>query len=401
VCNSVVDWGETVPATGHTYSLTDDGFKCVVCDATLGNYTGMVYDDVAGVYRYLQFGAISNGWKMIGDDWYYFNPKTNAAVSGDYKVDLVTFAFEENGKLVSGAWYDTGAGYRYYYGPDYYRAAGQSENTWATIDGKDYCFDKRGYRLEGLSGVMGSNEKDYTWYEFDENGVCQGLYEGNGFAETNLGKRYFVNGKAVRGLVAFEGNYYYFSTNTGAMRTGEYTVNHLNSNGLLTKDATFVFDAITGAAPIPTTTGFVTKDGVTYYYVNGEMQFGLQKIDGYYYYFSTHTGAMRTGEYTVNYLNSNGMLTKDTTFVFDATTGAGSLPTTTGFVTEGGVTYYYVNGEIQTGLQEIDGSYYYFSTHTGAMRTGEYTVNHLNSNGLLTKDTTFVFDATTGAAPIN
>ena len=53
---------------------------------------------------------------------------------------------------------------------------------------------------------------------------------------------------------------------------------------------------------------------------------------------------------------------------------------------------------IQKGLQLIDGNYYYFSTNTGIMRTGEYRVTVVNSNGLLTKNTTFIFDAVNGYA---
>ena len=55
------------------------------------------------------------------------------------------------------------------------------------------------------------------------------------------------------------------------------------------------------------------------------MQKGFQLIDGNYYYFSTNTGAMRTGEYTVTVANSNGMLTKNTKFHFDPETGAAAM----------------------------------------------------------------------------
>ena len=146
--------------------------------------------------------------------------------------------------------------------------------------------------------------------------------------------------------------------------------------------------------------GFVDGfDGIRYY-VDGEMQKGLQIIDGSYYYFSTTTGAARTGEYTVTVANSNGLLDKSTTFSFDAETGAAVEKPLNGFVKENDDTYYYVHGEIQKGLQLIDDSYYYFSTNTGIMRTGKYTVTVANSNGLLSKNTTFNFDPETGAASV-
>ena len=152
VCNSVVDWGTTVPATGHNYV---DG-KCVNChakanglvdgklyvDGILANgivdgkyyvdgvllngyvlidsvyytvengekcgvYTGLVEND--GKWGYSKLGALSGGWVMIDDEWYYFDTETLTAVS-TYNNGKVTFEFKENGKLVSGQWYITAAG---------------------------------------------------------------------------------------------------------------------------------------------------------------------------------------------------------------------------------------------------------------------------------------------------
>ncbi len=95
------------------------------------------------------------------------------------------------------------------------------------------------------------------------------------------------------------------------------------------------------------------------------------------------------------------MFDADTTLFFDETTGAAEPETEkkTGFKTEDGNTYYYLeSGSKAAGLQLIDGKYYYFSIHTYAMRTGKYTVNPANSNGMFDADTTFTFDEANGYA---
>ena len=51
------------------------------------------------------------------------------------------------------------------------------------------------------------------------------------------------------------------------------------------------------------------------------MAFGFYCIDGKYYYFSTSTGEMRTGKYTVMSYTSNGLLSEHRTFTFDTTYG--------------------------------------------------------------------------------
>ena len=114
VCNSVVDWGTTVAATGHSYEIVDGTLKCVACgdlftgtwidgkeykdgipaknyilvdgkyyiyeNGTQGGvYTGLVEND--GKWGYSKLGALSGGWVMIDDEWYYFDTETLTAVS--------------------------------------------------------------------------------------------------------------------------------------------------------------------------------------------------------------------------------------------------------------------------------------------------------------------------------
>ncbi len=396
VCNSVVEWGTSVPATGHTYEVVGNEIACACGDIYEGN--GIV--NVNGNAYYMTSNKLNSGWWMLDGGWYYFDTTTYAAVES-YNNGVVTYTFEADGKLTSGVWYENSWGRRYYYGPDYY--LGTMFGTWKTIDGVQYCFDNSGYVMTGYQALRNSHNDPFLVYKFAEDGSFIEAVDGyNGFVYGFDGTRYFINGTMAKGLNEIDGKYYYFSTHTGIVRTGEYTVTVANSNGLLTEATTFYFDNKTGAADIPVESGFKVENGNTYYVLeDGTMALGLHEIEGKYYYFSTHTGIMRTGEYTVNYLNSNGLLTENTKFYFDETTGAADIPSKGGFKVENGNTYYYFeDGTMALGLQAIDGKYYYFSTHTGIMRTGEYTVNYLNSNGLLTENTKFYFDETTGAADI-
>lgn len=110
--------------------------------------------------------------------------------------------------------------------------------------------------------------------------------------------------------------------------------------------------------------GFVKKDGDTYYYspITGQKVTGLQTIDGYRYYFSS-TGRMQTGLRTINGYK----------YYFSKTTGK-SL---SGLREVDGYRYYFskTTGKALSGLREIDGSKYYFSTTTFKSQSGLRTLS--------------------------
>ncbi len=483
VCNSVAVWGETIPATGHSYTFVDgvlmchcgethtgiwsdgktyaqgvpaagwvgdsyylDGVKltgiCLVdgyyydfgedgvC-ADQSKYTGLFYDQEAMVYRYALFGELETGWRMLGDAWYYFDAMTEAALVGTHTlmVDGVAleYTFEENGKLTSDIWYTNANNEMYrYYGPGHYT------RVWKEIDGKTYFINWRGVAARGIYGIQNSPHEPEIFYLFDFE-TCALIAECGGFMTYN-GNTYYHHTQGSNavayGLWCIDGYYYYFSTSTGAMRTGDYTVISYNSNGLLNSNRTFHFDETHGYAvdkngnPLTSLEEdvpdggypmFVEREGKTYYYLNENgLAFGFHCIDGKYYYFSTSTGAMRTGDYTVQWYTSNGLLDENRMFHFDETYGYAvdkngepltSLEQETPkeefpkFVERSGKTYYYFSANAMAfGFRCIDGKYYYFSTSTGAMRTGTYTVMSYTSNGLLTGNRTFHFDETHGYA---
>ena len=261
VCNSVVDWGTTVPATGHSYALVDGVLKCSECGDLFngvwtdgreyvngvafsgyilengvyytltegvrgGVYTGLVQTD--GKWGYSKLGVLSGGWVMIDDVWYYFDTTTLTSVE-TYSNGKVTFEFEENGRLISGQWYATSEGTRYYYGPNYYG------HGWHTIDGYDYYFGdanvEPGYRYEGLKYVINSNSHTPQWYDFGTDGKAVKL-DITGLLTVEGRTYYLVNGISQTGLQLIDGKYYYFSGTYEAKKNVVY-VSSAKGNGLL------------------------------------------------------------------------------------------------------------------------------------------------------------------------
>ena len=261
VCNSVVDWGTTVPATGHSYEVVDGVLKCTVCDELFtgkwtdgkeykdgvvvknyilvdgkyytyengvqgGVYTGLVQID--DKWGYSKLGSLTGGWIMIDDAWYYFDTTTLTCVE-TYNNGKVTFEFEENGRLISGQWYATSEGTRYYYGPNYYG------HGWHTIDGYDYYFGdanvEPGYRYEGLKYVINSNSHTPQWYDFGTDGKAVKL-NSTGLLTVEGRTYYLVNGISQTGLQLIDGKYYYFSGTYEAKKNVVY-VSSAKGNGLL------------------------------------------------------------------------------------------------------------------------------------------------------------------------
>lgn len=94
-------------------------------------------------------------------------------------------------------------------------------------------------------------------------------------------------------------------------------------------------------------TGFQNlSDGRTVYYNSqGQMQYGEQKINGYWYYFRTDNGAMVTGFQKLS---------------------------------DGRTVYYNSQGQMQYGNQTIDNNKYYLNVWNGAVTYGEVEINGRN-----------------------
>ena len=391
-CKSVVDWGETVPATGHTYEIGEDGIlDCKDCgikytgtyegkeykdgvlvDGWVGDsyfvngekltgiqkvedyyydfgedgvcdgkvkYTGLFFD--GDVYRYAIVGSPSSGWQTIDGEWYYFEATTQAAANGSLKLGPVTYEFEPTGRLKSGVWAETLYGSRYYYGPKYY------DKGWQTIDGKKYYFDNT-YRLEGGWQLTYDVSVDLTWFYFDENGVYdETAVIKDGFYTDRNGYAYAKDGAALVGLHKINDDYYYFDYKGYAVKNGTHA-------GRLFKDDYAAY------------TGILEKNGTKYYYLDGATgPCGLVEVDGEYYY-SYWGGVVKTdGKY---YVSESYCDLPAGEYTFDA---EGKL--VEGIVEIDGTPYLYANGKkAAEGLYKLDGAYYYADWNGEIKTSGRY-----------------------------
>ena len=197
VCNSVVEWGTTVPATGHNFvdgecsichekangvidgklyidgvlasgvvdgklyddgvlyngaRLEDDGLYYAYVDGVKeGKYSGVFSDKATGKYYYAKLGVLNSGWQTDSEtgNYYYFGTDF-AAVDGTQIIAGVTYVFE-NCILVKGSWVQRSDGLQYMWAGRGHMAG------WAEIDGKmyeaDFLCDKwRGFYADKVTG---------------------------------------------------------------------------------------------------------------------------------------------------------------------------------------------------------------------------------------------------------
>ena len=174
--------------------------------------------------------------------------------------------------------------------------------------------------------------------------------------------------------------------------------------------------------------GWINENGKKYYYVNGSMRIGQQKIGNDWYVFDVNTGEMKTGfvflgsEYhaptdtdkTAYYDPNTGKMLKGQRlidgywYMFDIYTGAMK----TGFVyikEQSKTVYYDAQGKMLKGQRFIDGYWYMFDQVTGAMKTGFVDIPsqnkrvYYNASGKMVKGQAkigndwYMFDQITGA----
>ncbi len=350
VCNSVVEWGTTIPATGHTFGISGDKLACDC--SRVSTVTGL--QTIDGKNYYAVSGKLTSGWITIEDEWYYFDAKTFVAPDGEQYADgFVKFVFD-NGRVTSGVWVTTSVGTRYWYGPNCYRDTSPDHTSSRPyeIDGKTYLFDRYGFMKTGVArsfagdynGIGGS----FIYYDCGTDGVasllngCHGDYF---YREGKLQKAYQ--------LVEFEGNYYFVN---------DYNKVAKNTTIYLTDKFTAAYDLPAGSYSFGADGKMVIKHGVfgDYLYLNGVKQkaYLLAEIDGEYYFVTDHdkvaksTSIYLSDKFTAEYGLPAGQ------YSFDAD---GKMIIKHGVIGD----YLYVNGEMQRAykLVEFEGDYYFVNDH--------------------------------------
>ena len=282
-CNSVVDWGTTVPATGHNYGVVGNKIACLNCGKEI---TGSGFHTINGKNYYLIGGVLASGWNNVDNEWYYFD-ENYEGINGKHKFNGIEYNFE-NG-LVEGVWKTDSVGTRYYYGPDYYKHPKRSQLgnfIWVDIKGKRYAFDDHGYRYEGYA-VLTTAAAESKLYQFTDEGVLVGEYSpGSDYTGIFVCKKtttYLKNGVPfAAGLVKEGDDYYYINSGCEAV-VGNYDITR--PNGLLLPGYyQFAEDGKMINPPVypdgPNRDGFFYKDGLKL------TCYQLAEYNGTYYFIS-------------------------------------------------------------------------------------------------------------------
>ncbi|MCD8076558.1 MAG: cell wall hydrolase [Lachnospiraceae bacterium] len=173
--------------------------------------------------------------------------------------------------------------------------------------------------------------------------------------------QYYVdeNGVRVTGLQKIDGKYYFFSKSTGKLICGTWIKSgskyyYAKKNGVLCvscikkiNGSSYYFNA-KGVRK----TGKITVDGNTYYFNKSTEKMVTSKwvcISKKYYYFGSDGIMVKSAWVGRYYVNSKGVRVTNT-WVDDKYLGS--------------------DGKCVSGLQEIDGKYYYFNTSTYKKVTG-------------------------------
>lgn len=292
-----------------------------------GKYTGFMEDETG--LRYVRNGSMMTGWVIITDETdgkdydYYFDKQTGYAVNGEQTIDDFNYVFEDY-KLVKGdlrlnIYYDHEDDPRYGKPVYQYRWAGWwRAYSWETIDGNTYYFGVAGWAMTNVFHVNYDNH----YYVADEQGRFlddfTGLYDYT-LSSGEENTYYCVNGvlQEYPGVVWLDGYYYYFASNSVAIKNRGYWTTktngiipegyyHFDEQGRMIDPPTAEPDPTDTPAPTeipeptetpePTITpeptplknGIVAENGSLYYYENGQLTpAGLIFLDGYYYYVRT------------------------------------------------------------------------------------------------------------------
>ncbi|MBQ9761480.1 MAG: phosphodiester glycosidase family protein [Oscillospiraceae bacterium] len=376
-CNSVVEWGTTIPATGHAYQVSGNALICGCGKAS--SASGLQIIDGRGYYAVN--GKLASGWLTIDDEWYYFDETTYSSVD-TYNNGYVTFEFEADGKLISGQWYHSAAGSRYYYGLGYYDG-NINGYKWVEIDGKNYCFNHHGYCLKGINYAVDDYAGLYEWHDFGDDGASRGKLDYTGVMYHNGNTYYLVDGYSRTGMFYADGNYYYanFNNHYAAIKNVERNCYYQNNYGLLPV-STYRF----GYDGKMLNNTVYNVNGVLYYYVMGKISQGngVFNVDGVDYVIESdgkvlYTGLLVDGSGQKLYYE-NGV---ETEWIKNGV-----------IRDEDGEVRYYVDGvAIRAGLvRDDDGNYYYINSSKKAVKNCTYGIGAAMTNDLLPAGT-YQFDA--------
>ena len=371
VCNSVVDWGTTIPATGHEYELIDGQFVCKKCSDVYDAGSGLF--EMNGTYYYAVGGVLQTGWIEIAGAWHYFG-KDYAAVTGEYYYASrgITYQFDETGKT-NGVWQKTKYGTRFWYGQWYYTARNEYQKQFVEIDGKTYNFDVNGYMCTGIHALYDDWSSlmrgEMQVWEFDDDGSLIKQITDKGIVDNKRGGLYlieedgYVHGGTAH-LVSYNGDLYFVCYSGKLKQNGHQQITAANSNNLV-KPGVYEFGA--DGKMLPLFTGVrADETGTLYYYIEGSVCSGvynseLVEIDGSVYLVKWSGKVAANETRVVIAAKTNGFVDAG---VYNFGADGKLIPPVTEVKDNGnGILYYYRDGKIVSAeydseLVEINGAIY-------------------------------------------
>ena len=379
VCKSVMNWGETLPATGHSFAVSEGYIKCACGEVS--KYTGLYTEN--GKLYYATMGQLQIGWQYVEGNYYFFGRTTYAALNGYHNVDRHYYTFEDY-KLVRGELATDEKGVKYYW------AGKLATDGWWTVDGNEYYF-YHGYAYTGVKPVETSRYSgEFYYYLFGEDGVklmmLDGFYEGV----------YYVEGQKIPylGLVFVDGYYYYISGNAEPIRDRSYAISRTNDltypDGTPIAKGTYTFDE---------EGRMIIRNGLVdgYYYENNlKVPYaGLIEQDGYFYYICDYGKPIVNKTHYI--LTVNGLCYADGTPIVK---GAYDFDEEGRMIIRSGLVdgyYYEQNVKVPyAGLIEQDGYFYYISDHGMPIKNKSYAISRTNdltyADGTVITKGTYTFD---------
>lgn len=179
---------------------------------------------IAGSYNYCDIEGnnfkLDEGWYFLKGKWCYLD-RNGERIQGIQEIGQKAYDFDENGNIKAGWEYDQDKN-SYYDGFN-----GMVTSNWKMIDGKWYYFDKDGIMQKGLQTIQ-----DVKYYLSDTGVLLTGWQ--------NIDNKWYyfgVSGGMTYGWLNRDNNWYYLDITTGAMATGDATIDdkkyRFSNNGSL------------------------------------------------------------------------------------------------------------------------------------------------------------------------
>lgn len=324
-------------------------------------------------------GALASGWQFIGGQWYWFDPLNSCSMAtGRRVIDGHPYLLGAYG-LINGWCLDNGL---WYWGCNGEVLTGwlQADNSWYWLDPANDGAMSRGivsvgssryYLSDSGAMVVGWAFDGTDWYYADSSGALA-----SGWRSVN-GAWYWLDvandNRMATGFYVIGSNRHHFSS-TGALSLGWFM-----------SDGDWYYAEPSHASGI-VKTGWL-KDGSQYYYLDpaadGRMMLGHFSVNGKSYY-AKASGAVACREW----VDAQGSYAEEPSKTFAGSDcslcGAlrsgklfisnddGELAEAHGFVTLGGCKFYAdpTDGSLCVGWKSVNGKWYFFDEAAGYAKSG-------------------------------